>query len=168
MIKFQFNRQKAIETVLYLSNKEYGISRMRLLKYIFFADLYHLNKYGRPILGDYYVAMKNGPVLSKLYNLIKKSCDAFDVVDDKLVMPKRSSDLEYLSASDIEALEYAFNQYSQYRTFDISDMTHEIPEWVMARTREPKSNNPKMYWENMIEDEELKEKLMEYSGAIVF
>ena len=73
MIEFNFNVDKAYEVILYLSSLDEGISKMRLLKYLFFADVYHINKYGRPILGDKYVAMVKGPVLSKLYNLIKHS-----------------------------------------------------------------------------------------------
>ena len=168
MIKFGFNKQKAIETILYLSSKDNSISKMRLLKFMFFADLYHINKYGRPILGDNYVAMEYGPVHSKLYDLIKSSCDDYKVVDKKLIVPKRKPNLDYFSKSDIEALEYAFNQYSQYDTFELSQLTHEYASWKIARERAPRAKSPKMYWENMIENEEIKEQLKEYAEAIVF
>ena len=78
-IEFRFNKDKANAVILYLAQKDYGISKMRLLKYVFFADLYHINKYGRPILGDKYVAMDNGPVLSKLYDMLKTSSQDYHI-----------------------------------------------------------------------------------------
>ncbi len=168
MIEFGFNKEKANEVILYLSYRDEWMSKMRLLKFVFFADLYHINHYGRPILGDKYVAMKNGPVLSKLYDMLKQSTDDYEVINRKLIRPHRDANLDYLSKSDIEALNYALNQYSQYETLKLSDLSHEYQAWQIARNSEPNSNNPDMLWENMIEDREIIEELEENSNAIVF
>lgn len=167
MIKFSFNKQKATEAILYLAKKEPSISKMRLLKFMFFADCYHINKYGRPILGDRYVAMDNGPVLSKLYDMLKCSTDDYTVINNKITA-MRESDNDYFSNSDIEALEYSFNQYSQYETLEMSDLSHESEGWKKARNANPHSKNPSMYWENLIENEDVLKELKEYSEAIVF
>ena len=58
-IEFNTNVNKAIEVILWLANKINGISRHKLLKLLFYADEYHLNKYGRPIIGDKYNAAGN-------------------------------------------------------------------------------------------------------------
>ena len=164
-IKFNFNKLKANETILYLSNKDKAISKMRLLKFLFFADLYHLKKYGRPIVGDNYVAMVKGPVLSKVYDMIKHSSKDY-TVEDKTIIPKREANLYEFSKSDIEALDYAYNQYSQYTTEKLSDLTHEEKCWIEAIKREPGSKNAKILWEDMIDDPELLEDLREYSGIM--
>jgi uncharacterized phage-associated protein len=38
---------------------------------MYFADRKHLEKYGRFICGDSYVAMKHGPVPSEIYDILK-------------------------------------------------------------------------------------------------
>lgn len=167
-IEFNFNKQKANAVILYLANKYNDISKMRLLKYVFFADLYHINKYGRPILGDRYVAMDNGPVLSKLYDMLKMPSKDFHIEKKMLVIPDKQPDLDYLSKSDIEALDYVLNQYSQYDTLEMSDLTHEYLSWQIAREKFPKSKAPTMCWEDMITDKDTLKNLQEYSKAIVF
>ncbi|MFA7657998.1 MAG: Panacea domain-containing protein [Candidatus Gastranaerophilaceae bacterium] len=152
-IKFNFNKQKAIETILYLANKDGLITKMRLLKFVFFADLYHVNKYGRPILGDSYFAMKNGPVLSKLYDMLKHSTTDYLVKDNNLIESCREFNPEYFSKSDIDALDYAFVQYSQYETMQLSELTHSHKTWLRAVRREPKSKNAKICWEDFFDNE---------------
>lgn len=167
-IRFEFNIDKANAVVLYLANKYDGISKMRLLKYVFFADLYHLEHYGRPILGDRYVAMDNGPVLSKLYDLLKNPTDDFKIVKNLIVVPNAKPDLGYLSKSDIEALDYVLEQYSQFETLELSELTHEFYSWIDARNNHPKSKNPPMLWENIISNPDVLAYLRENSGAMVF
>lgn len=50
-IEFQFNRQKAIEAILYFANarKQQKLTVLHLLKFLYYADMYHLNKYDRPV-----------------------------------------------------------------------------------------------------------------------
>ncbi len=167
MFEFGFNYEKANEVILYLSNRDEGMSKMRLLKFVFFADLYHINNYGRPILGDKYVAMDNGPVLSKLYDMLKQSTDDYKIIDNKLIEPNRDANTDYLSKSDIEALDYTINQYSQYETFKLSALSHEYQAWKLAREQEPTSKNPDMLWENIVEGKKRREDLAENSTAIV-
>jgi uncharacterized phage-associated protein len=168
-IKFNFNKQKAIETILYLTDKVGLITKMRLLKFVFFADIYHLNKYGRPILGDAYCAMKNGPVHSSLYDMLKHNTPDYLVKDGKFIEPLRYYDSEQFSKSDIEALEYAFNQYSQYETMKLSDLTHAHKAWCKAIERCPNSKNAPMQWEDFFEDENSEDipYLQEFSGRMV-
>lgn len=167
-IEFRFSKQKANTVILYLANKDYGISKMRLLKYVFFADFYHINKYGRPILGDHYVAMDNGPVLSKLYDMLKYSTRDYSIEKRMIIIPKVKPDLDYLSKSDIEALDYALENYSQYETLEMSKLTHEYEAWKYARENFPKLKAPSMDWEDLIQNSEVRAKLQEYSRAIVF
>ena len=67
--RFSFDPEKGIEVLLYIADKTKDI--YKILKILYFADKLHLSKYGRFISGDYYIAMKHGPVPSRSYDIIK-------------------------------------------------------------------------------------------------
>ena len=168
MIKFNFNYEKAKETILYLANKRHDIDKLMLLKFVFYADKYHLNKYDRPILGGHYTAMKNGPVLSELYDEIKKFSTDY-ILKGNNIKPLRESNTIYFSKSDIEALDYALCQYSQYTGLELSEMTHKERAWLNACSREPDSNNADIYFEDFFDeiDENKIKYLQEFAKLMV-
>lgn len=168
MIKFRFNKDKANEAVLYLSNQKPNIDKLQLLKFLFYADKYHLNKYDRPILGGHYTAMVKGPVLSELYDEIKHPCPDY-ILKGYKIEPLRKPNLIYFSKSDIEALDYALCQYSQYSGSQLSELTHTDKAWINARNREPESKNADIYYEDFFDeiDEEKLEFLREYAEMMV-
>src|SRR5437870_12880806 len=49
------------------------LNKMKALKLLFFADRYHLRKYGRPVTDCAYFAMKHGPVASEAKNVAEES-----------------------------------------------------------------------------------------------
>ncbi len=49
------------------------LNRMKALKLLFFADRYHLRKYGRPVSDCAYFAMKHGPVASEAKHVAEES-----------------------------------------------------------------------------------------------
>ena len=151
MIEFIFNNEKAKELILFFASQKKGATKLEILKYLFFSDLYHLNKYGRPILGGDYKAMKLGPVSSQLYNMMKEDNDDFVIVN-QVIKPHRAVNLEYFSASDIEAMEYAYKTYCKYSGRQLSDISHEHKSWENARKREPWSNNPQMNFEEFFDE----------------
>src|SRR3569833_2759794 len=73
------NIQKILEAVLFLlreaANADLRLTQYDIVKSVFIADLFHLEKYGRPISFDNYAAMENGPVPSETYNLLKPDYD---------------------------------------------------------------------------------------------
>src|SRR5256885_411869 len=48
------------------------INKMKALKLLFFADRYHLRKYGRPVSNCEYFAMARGPVGSQAKNVAEE------------------------------------------------------------------------------------------------
>lgn len=116
-MKFQFNEEKAIAAILHISNnlkvrgKKIGLHK--IFKILYFADREHLATWGRPITGDYFVAMKDGPVPSAIYDIFKSiRGDNFFVPKDTYIQyfdisshwvtPKQEANLDVLSATDIE------------------------------------------------------------------
>ena len=78
LYKMTPNAQKIIAAVSYLISEGlaagYKITQYDIVKSVFLADRSHLNKYGRPVTFDNYFAMKDGPVATLTYDLLK--CDA--------------------------------------------------------------------------------------------
>src|SRR5690606_9928660 len=71
-IRFRTNPEKALEVILWFASKREGIDFHSILKLLFFADKYHLNGYGRPIVGDQYKALPYGPVAQTTYDILKR------------------------------------------------------------------------------------------------
>ncbi|MGI9461325.1 MAG: Panacea domain-containing protein [Alphaproteobacteria bacterium] len=162
MIKFKPNPRKIIETIVWLANRVPRIDDYHVMKIIYYADKKHLNKYGRPILGDEYIKMENGPVGSlcddiikgketkqpknKPYKIaidkamLKKIREAFTTTPDGdriNITAKKDFYRGVFSISDLECLRWATKQY-QNKTFDeLKHETHQEKPW-----RESKMNKP--------------------------
>jgi uncharacterized phage-associated protein len=168
-IKFKFNKQKAIETILYLAQKRHFIDKMSLYKFLFFADEIHLNKYGRIICGGKYVAMPLGPVPSEIKDLIEKEKHTDFDIKDYWITPNREPNIDYLSKSDIEAINQAYGEYSQYEPKELSDISHKHKAWINARNKNKFVNNNKIDYIDLIcaDNQELIEDLEENSQYIL-
>ncbi len=68
---FVFDEDVAIEVILYIANRVPHPTFHLIFKIMYFADKAHLERYGRFICGDSYVAMRNGPVPSVTYDMLK-------------------------------------------------------------------------------------------------
>lgn len=116
MFSFEYEKNKGIATVLYVALKLGNSPRKpdmhRIFKILYFADQKHLARFGRPVIGDTYIAMKDGPVPSRVYDMFKDVRDhitgefeRFFDVQGYYVTPKCEPDIDELSESDIEALD---------------------------------------------------------------
>lgn len=120
---------------------------MKAIKLVYFADRYHLRKYGRPVVGDIYWAMKFGPVASNVLDTANfdenkldknsleyaKSFLGHPAGDVKLltVTSKKDVDFDSFSQSDIEAMEAAYNEFGDKDQFELADIiSHSYPEWA--------------------------------------
>lgn len=143
-MRFRLDKDKTIEAILYIVVRYGEIGRFHALKTLYFADREHLRRYGRPITGDRYIAMDNGPVPSYAYDALK-----YQVAEPERIhvaeaispgesqrhptyVPHRGADLSYFSRTDIECLDWAF-QHCQGRSFgSISDETQKHLAWDKA------------------------------------
>jgi uncharacterized phage-associated protein len=136
--------RKAIEAIVYVSHKNGDL--FHVVKILYYADKFHLAGYGRLITGDYYVAMKDGPVPSAAYDIIKavrgdglanfkeNPQEAFRVDDWMTIVPNREPNLDYLSESDVEALDKAIGKYSPMSFQELWDAVHEEEPYKQARS----------------------------------
>jgi uncharacterized phage-associated protein len=128
-IVFNFDRDKAIEAILYIAHKIEDPTFHSVNKLLYFADKTSLERYGRFISGDFYVALEHGPVPSNTYDLMKYAPETGDlgflVEDGHHVKPIRQADTEQFSESDIEALDLAIEVYGMMPFWQKTEESHD-------------------------------------------
>lgn len=140
--------EKAASVLAYFAGKEgteKRINKLKAIKLFFFADRFHLRRYGRLLCGGRYVGMKLGPVNSPVKELAERS----DFLDNRLqeyaervleteghdIVFKKESDFEQFSKSDIEAMEMTWDTFGKFNGFDLAEISHAYPEWLSMRSR---------------------------------
>lgn len=127
-ITFQFNRQKAIETIIYLSKQISDPDIYGVCKLLYFADKTHLEKYGRFIYGETYCAMKNGATPSNTYDLLKEISEKPLKglrLEGHMVVPSREPNLDLLSESDIECLDQVIKVWGNVPNWERKNAAHD-------------------------------------------
>lgn len=132
-----FNEQKTVNAVLYIISKLKRKDFHKIFKILYFADREHIAKYARPITGDTYIAMGDGPVPSKLYDILKsvrgdsyfkddgKFSKLFKIVNWDLVKPLQKPNLDALSKTDIEHLDNALELYGNMSWDEVREKSHD-------------------------------------------
>ena len=177
VIRFEMNEDKAIEVLTWLANEQPGVGAFHVSKVLYYADKEHLNRFGRPVMGDTYIRMEYGPVPSKTYDLIKaeklelgvlkKFREAVDVRGGFWRLhPLRAPDMEMLSRTDLECLSNALNKYGTRDFGVLSRISHRETAWAEAPENGP------MDYEHMIEQgpnqKEIIQNLKEHSHQFAF
>jgi uncharacterized phage-associated protein len=142
-MRFSFSHRKSTQALNFFAQKAGGsINKLKALKLVYFADRYHLRKYGRPITSDEYLAMPFGPVASGAKDLAEMS--DFLSEDERTYVQRflRRSDSDLhayeslgsvdervLSASDREALAFSWSTFGSMDKYRLADLTHCYPEW---------------------------------------
>ncbi len=139
-IHLNFAYYKATQTLNYFAMKSGGhINRLKALKLAYFADRFHLRKHGRPVTNDEYVAMRLGPVPCGVKDIAEMSdvlghqergyALTFIDRDGHHVKSVNAVDRDVFSESDMEALSFAWGTFGNLNPHDLSEMTHQYPEW---------------------------------------
>jgi len=138
---FPFSHRKTTQALNFFARKAGGsLSKLKALKLVYFADRYHLRRYGRPITGDEYLAMPYGPVASGAKDLAEMSgflgederdygAQYLAPVDGNSYRSLADVDERTLSESDLTALAWAWDKFGRMGQFDLADLTHRYPEW---------------------------------------
>lgn len=149
MLRFQFNERKGIEALTYIAGKWPAITAFFAAKVLFYAEKAHLNRFARPIVGDTFVAMPNGPVPSTLYDFIKGQLGqagdpdcflgALKIERDPYptISARRDADLSQLSPSDLDCLDEAINLCRGKSFSALSGLTHQEKAWITAAANGP-------------------------------
>lgn len=138
----EFDHKKATQAMNYLTKKEGGqIDKLKLIKLVYFADRFHLRRYGRPISNDIYLAMPLGPVGSSIKDIAEFS-DFLDETEreyaatylghgglENTIVSIADVDIDVFSKSELKALDFAYNEFGSKSALALVDITHRYPEW---------------------------------------
>ena len=108
---------------------------------LYIADRLALERLETPITGDCYVSMKYGPVLSKVYDLIKGNsvnnalCLWKEFISSRegykevYVSLKQDPGNDELCQEEEEILKSVYSKFGHLNPFDVAEWTHTLPEW---------------------------------------
>ena len=175
-IEFVFNGKRSISAILYIIQQSDGeINHYNLLKIIFEADKYHLNKYGRPVTGDLYRNMDFGTVPVAIYNTVKGNRSPKKYLKEMgmtgipynynrsnyMLSSSVAPNHRFLTKTSIEALDRGIKKYRDLSFEKVKEENHKEKCW-----RETKKNQF-IPFELIIEDKEILEQLSEHPYGIV-
>ncbi|MBM3555520.1 MAG: DUF4065 domain-containing protein [Alphaproteobacteria bacterium] len=144
-IRFRFNPRKALEAILLLATRRPGIGFHAILKVLFYADKSHFLDYGRPVVGDTYVAMPYGSVGSYVYDILKADPLALEQLGVEgdlpfavrgryqiFAKPGRGPDLSVFSPSDLAAIDESFRENAHLSFRQLVEKTHAEAAYLKA------------------------------------
>jgi uncharacterized phage-associated protein len=150
MNRFKFDKVKSLNALAYIANR-LGSDKGDLhsvFKALYFAEQKHLVLYGRPITGDLYAAMPDGPVPSAIYDICKESRKSNAPVKNLIKIDKDSKvivisepNLDEFSESDLECLNEATDKVSGLSYNERREKSHD-PAYTQAWiTKKDRSSN---------------------------
>ncbi len=143
VIRFKFSPTKARAALHWMIKEQPGVDLHTVLKACYFSDREHLNKFGRPIFGATYRAMRFGPVPLEIYEMAKGDPLWLPELDAarypwqlhegfRLVLADNAEpDLRSLSPTDLEAIKRAF-ELSKGLTFNGRTALTHGKDWQAA------------------------------------
>ncbi|MBI1882847.1 MAG: SocA family protein [Chlamydiae bacterium] len=148
-IRFKFDNEKFIACLTLLASKIRDLDKLKAVKLLYYADKYHLVRYGRPILGDVYFHLDYGPVPSKALDIINEAISPYkipNIQQSNLELfkrylkvntqskhptfePKKAPDLDCLSESEQESLHNTIQKYGHLSWNKLITSTHKEAPW---------------------------------------
>ena len=137
MKRFNFNQKKALATTLYVASKLSWANFHKVLKIIYFADLKHIHQYGRPITGDRYIAMENGPVASWILDLLHHKVGheyrAYFRIIAHFIFPRVPNNiLDHFSKSELECLDESIKENKPLSFTALKEKSHDAA-WTKTK-----------------------------------
>lgn len=132
-----FDKQKAIETIKYVASRAPTPDIYWVGKIIYAADKKHLERFGRFLFGDDYVAMVHGPVPSGTYDLLKAARNfaaqpdfhpalgEFEIHGKNRVVALKAPDRDCFSESDLQCLDEAIAELGHLSFGELKDQSHD-------------------------------------------
>ena len=142
MIDFKFSQEKAIAAILLVAHRlakrhgKAGADLHKIFKILYFADQKHLANFGRPIIGDFYIAMKDGGVPSRIYDMVKmvrgdSICQdtpgfkKFFDVSGHFLSPRQDPEINEFSESDLKCLEESILENQDLNFGELKKKSHD-------------------------------------------
>ncbi len=147
-----------------------GLDQYKACKLLFLADKRHLVRYGRPITGDKYFAVKFGPIPSETRDLIKalveekKEAPNFAIFEEAFeldrdfsyprLIARQEFDADLFSKSDIEVLDEIILEYGSKSFDELKAITHGTVAFCKAWKEDGSKKSFLMAFEDFFEEDE--------------
>ena len=151
MSTFQVDKEKTLNAALLILTNLGACDYHKVFKILYFADQFHLKKYGQPLTGESYIAMPYGPVPSFLYDVFKAAekgnspfmeaielSHQFQVKREgkiPLVSANQDINLDELSESNIEALTQSIVENQDLNFEELVSKSHD-EAWANAEQKQ--------------------------------
>lgn len=159
-IHFEFELDKFIACVAIMASRKLSkLDKLKICKLLYYVDKYHLHKYGKPITGDTYVHMDNGPVPSKALDImneviLKDQVTVSNGVSNKAKFSEflkvkksvfhrypvfelvKNPKVDVLSESELEAVGETIKIYGNFSGGQLIDKTHKDAAWLKTNRNE--------------------------------
>ena len=133
----RLDHTKRLEVLLYVASRVGCVSRIHTI--IYFANRYHLERYGRFVINDLAMIRNDEIVLLNLQRMIDSLDKIFHHYTEikkaltyyirksgtRILIPKRMANLDYLSESDIECLNEAIGKIKSMSPNDLILFSHD-------------------------------------------
>lgn len=136
MREAMFREDKATQMAAQFIEKKGGrIEYLHLLKLMYEADKQTTLRYGMPITFDTWIAMRNGPLLSTTYDIIREPgsrdgyWQTFIQKQGYDVVLTHSPGNDELSEVEEEVIDEVFEKYGRLDQWHVVDLMHQLPEW---------------------------------------
>ncbi len=154
MRRFKFDFDKGLEAIIYIARRVRTPTFHTISKVLYFADLDHLERYGRFVTGDRYIAMEYGPVPSDINNIMRAARGEPQYIDQKeeiksaITVPRRytvhalrDARESVFSKSDIECLDQSIATYGHKSFGELVDKSHDAAWRATAEGMEMELTN---------------------------
>ena len=139
---------KLKELILYIANKlvehpKFGATKLN--KILFYSDFIAYAKLGKPITGEKYFKLDNGPVPKSLVQVREELETSNDIVyyvketlrgAQKRIAPKRSADLSKFTPEEISIIDYVIELLRDKDAEEVRDISHYFMGWRIVKDRE--------------------------------
>lgn len=141
MFKALFDDRKATHAAAYMLHLGGGsLGILKLMKLMYMAEKLSYHRYGEPLIGDEPYSLKDGPILSAVYDRAKGSVppnsiwaslikdrhgNEIALVDLANVLPALGS----LSEADTSVMDAIWKKFGHMTGPQLRDYTHKFPEW---------------------------------------
>lgn len=140
-IELRFDKRKALAATSFLLQQARGrMPYMKLIKLLYAAERESLLRFGKPIIGGHYYAMKLGPVVSEVLDLVKHPPDVLGPLAEEWsqhferigyeIQMTRPATLDPLSEAEVQLLTDTWDLFARLDQFQLSELTHRLfREW---------------------------------------
>jgi hypothetical protein len=177
---FVFDIRKAVAATGFLCELNgRSIDMLKVIKMLYVADRHAFVQWHRPITGDAFFSLENGPIVSRIYDLIKGRIGGPELEIWGAVFNPRQGDAVSLKAGvkpntkplsrrEKAALEEAYKTIQPLSIGEVIDFVHKFPEWknpgASSLPIDPKSI---LFYENLGESavEQIEEELNAFQAT---